>query len=323
MKQTIFLIIILISLQAVNAQDEMISAFATSPIIINPAATGTFGNSNLRINAGLNWNSYRRWRKAHVVCLTVDKSLLKQKLGVGVEITNEFGTDPMKSRNAMLSVAYNTGLFSNTYKLSAGIQGGVMQNSIDWDALLFDDALFPGFNGNDTMNPTFVTPKDHVLYPDFNMGLMMFRNPETSTLNPWLGISVSHLFRPDYSFLSGMQAHLPRKLTIYSGVDIPLSEHFGLTPALLYTYQDKLNDINLGCKAKYQTGNFSLSLGSMFKKEAYDKSSYHELSILAGAGYAGFEFRIEFLVLREQQLKSMKYRRGIMGLSWRLPEKKH
>jgi len=315
MKQTIILSILLIAIQTLSAQDQQISAFVSSPITINPAATGTFGNSNLRVNAGYDWNSYRGFFAEHVVRISADKSLLKGKLGVGVDVANEFGNDPVHSAGAMLSVAYNTGLFDNTYRLSTGMQGGLMQNSLDWDKLIFTEPLF--WNGD-----SIGFPKDHVMYPDFNLGVMMFRNPGVSTLNPWLGISVNHLFRPDDSFYTEMSTPLPRKFSVYAGADIPLSEHVELTPLALYTYQHEMNDINLGCKAKYKAGSFSFSLGSIFKKPIFDNNSSYDLSILAGVGYAGFEFRIESLLLETQQLRHVNHNMGFMGLCWNLPKGK-
>jgi len=90
MKNIILLMVFCFTVQSLIAQDRPNSAFSSSPLTLNPATTGTFGNSNLRVHSDFNWNSYGySWYKTHknIMSISVDKTLLKGKLGVGGNVS--------------------------------------------------------------------------------------------------------------------------------------------------------------------------------------------------------------------------------------------
>jgi len=315
MKKLFFIPLLYFVIQSLSAQDHINSVFSSSPLILNPATTGTFGNSNLRVYTGYDWESNTGFFHEKTLNFSADKKLLKGKLGVGACLSYEFGDDIIKSKDAMLSAAYNTRFLKDNCKISVGIQGGLMEKSIDWDRILFNDPLSPGYGGNSS--DSLGSPKDYVLYPDFNMGVLAFRNSGNSKIMPWIGFLVSHLFRPNVSFLS-LSSPLPRKLTIHAGIDFPVNTHFVLTPLLFYTKQDEFKTLDIGGTAKYRIGSFSLSLGGINKTLQTDFSKFNQFSLLAEAGYAGFEIRMELFVLQDASYNRVGYKKGMIGLNWNL-----
>lgn len=309
MKKLFFLSLLYFVYISLSAQDQLISVFSSSQLNINPATTGTFGNSNLRVFTGYDWNTHSRLFDEKTLNLSVDKTLMKGKLGVGGTLSYEFGDDMIQSKGAMLSTAYNMGFLNDNFTFSVGIQGGLMQNYIDWDNLFFADS------------DSIVYPKERVLYSDFNLGVLVFRNSDKGKIMPWFGFSVSHLFEPDISFFS-VASPLPRKLTLHAGVDIPVNKKIILTPLLLYTYQDYMKVMDLGCIAKYQEGRFSASLGGIYKNVVDDLFKNQQISLLAGLAYAGFEIRMEWMMFDVNDLIQVDYSRGMIGLSWNLQKGK-
>jgi len=313
MKTLLFLALFCIAFQSLIAQDHSISVFSSSPITINPAATGTFGNNNLRLHSDFNWNTYSFFSpKVHknFLSISIDKTLLKGKLGIGGDVSYEFGNDIVKSKGALLSAAYNQGLWNDHVKLSIGMQAGLMQNSIDLDQLI-------SMEPND---PVIARIQDHVLYPDFNLGMLAFRNTDNKIM-PWIGLSVSHLFRPDVSYFSEFSTPLSRKLTLQAGTNIPVHTHIVLKPLLLYTKQDIIKTIDLGGIAKYYSGKFSVSVGSIYNMFWYGNSEQHHQSILAEVGYGGFELRLE-VVARGKADGQQHNSNGTVGVSWNLEGRK-
>jgi type IX secretion system PorP/SprF family membrane protein len=320
LKKFVSLSLLYFILQSIAAQDHPISVFSSSPLTLNPGTTGTFGNSNLRVYAGYDWNSFKSFFHKHSMSISADKALMKGKVGVGGNIAYEFGDDITRSNCAMLSAAYNKLILNDNYKISAGLQAGLVQNSIDWDRLYYTDPLSASSGGIvfDSIGPV----KDKILYPDYNLGIIVFRNKDNNTFMPWIGFSISHLFKPNTSFLS-LSSPLPRKFTIHTGADITVHEHFLLTPLGLYTIQDYYKTLDLGGTAKYKNGIFSASLGGLYKNSRFDLSISQQLSLLAEIGYAGFELRLEVLVINDKDYKQLEYSRGMIGLCWNLQDRKN
>jgi len=317
MKISIFFSLFFFALQSLIAQDYSNSVFSSSPLALNPATTGTFGNSNMRVHTAFNWNKYWGFLHKNIMSISVDKTLLKGKLGVGGDVSYEFGNDFVKSKGAMLSAAYNQGFFNNNVKLSVGMQAGLMQNSYDWDQLVFEQILDPR-SGTIYPGDENLQIKDHVLYPDLNLGMLVFRNTDNSNIMPWIGLTVSHLFRPDVSFLPVSSTPLARKLTIHAGADIPLDAQIVLMPLLLFTQQEQFKTLDLGGSARYRLGSFSVSAGGLYKIYWYGNSEQHQKSLLAELGYAGFELRMELVVLKDRVDRQSQYSSGTVGLSWNL-----
>jgi type IX secretion system PorP/SprF family membrane protein len=320
MKKLFLLSLLYFVLHSLNAQDQLISVFSSSTLNINPATTGTFGNSNLRVFSGFDWNTYSGLFSEKTINLSADKTIMKGKVGVGGNLSYEFGDDIIKSKGALLSTAYNRGFLKDNYTFSVGIQGGIMQKSIDWDRLYFSDQLSPYSGG--VIYDTLGSAKEQILYSDFNLGALVFRNSDKSKILPWIGFSVSHLFQPNVSFLS-LSSPLARKLTIHAGVDIPVNENIIVTPLLLYSNQDYFKVLDLGCTTKYQKGSFSASLGGIYKNILYDIFINQQISLLGELGFAGFEIRMEMMVIELNDLKRLDYSRGMIGLSWNLQKGKN
>jgi type IX secretion system PorP/SprF family membrane protein len=318
MKKTILLSMLCLAFQAVFSQDNTFSLHTTPGLMINPANTGCSGDQRLSLYSGMNYLGYKNLPDEHNIHFAAEKTILKGKLGIGGFITHDFGKDMvLRGNSAMISTAFNQLLFHEKYKLSTGLQAGIVHNSCDWDQLFYNDAGL-GIYPEDTMGE----PKNNIFYPDVNVGALLQRDVAGSILNPWLSVSLSHIFKPDHSFLSD-GSRLPMKLLVHTGIDLTINENIKLSPMFCYFVQADFKNIQSGIIAKYEEDQFRFSIGTIYQDDKYDLYDNRQISVLGSIGYAGLEFRMELMVTTLNNIRITGYSRGFAELSWTLPERKH
>ncbi|NVO18450.1 MAG: PorP/SprF family type IX secretion system membrane protein [Bacteroidetes bacterium] len=315
MKRYFCLLILVFSIQFLFAQDHIISGFASSPLSFNPATTGTFGNQNLRVYTGYGWDHFPVLFDDNSINLSVDKSLLKEHLGIGVNLLHGFGNDFENTDYAMLSAAYHSGFLDNQFTYSFGLQGGLLKHSVDWDQMIYRDPISPIYDS------VYIYPTDHIMVGDFNLGTLIFRNGDMIKIRPWIGFSVSHIFEPNLSLLN-LSYPLPRKLIIHAGSHIRLNRFFVFTPRVMYSRQKDYRTLDLEGTMKYQSGKFLVSLGNSYEHSKHDFFDINQVRLLASIGYAGLECRMEFLLLEFNQLVDINQSTGFIGLCWNLHKSK-
>jgi type IX secretion system PorP/SprF family membrane protein len=319
MKNLLLPFFLILSCTSLFAQDNIFSIFSSSPLVLNPAATGTFGNKNLRLYCGSDNVEFKHVYKENFVNLAADKVLLKGKLGLGANVSNEFGNDLVSSRSAMLSLAWHQNIIKNKYTVSAGLQGGMVKSMLNLDGLYFESPLNPRYGIDSSLISGDM--KDHVLYPDFNLGILAFRSMENSRFRPWIGFTIYHLFRPDVSFYGSGQP-MPRSFLLHAGADISVTGPFVFSPVALYHSLEEFKFYELGGTVKYRPASYSIGLGGIFMHTVNDPFTTREVSMLALASYSGLEFRMEMFLFYIDTPGDLKYSRSMFGISWNLPEGK-
>jgi len=124
-----------------HAQGIHFSQFNASALLLNPALTGQM-EGKYRFTA-----QYRnQWKNITVPFITMASSfdinlseILDEKLGAGIMMLNDqSGDGKLNFFEVQLSVAYHKPLDINEqHHLSMGLQGGWVQNKIDYAALTF------------------------------------------------------------------------------------------------------------------------------------------------------------------------------------------
>src|SRR5574344_2598925 len=143
-------------------QDIHYSQFSTAPLYLNPAHTGAFdGLFRVAFNQKTQWLAVTKPFVSFSGSFDapVYKSNGKRQLiGMGVILNSDNAGDSRYSTlQACLTISYTKALDrKNKNKLSLGFYGGLMQRSLEYDKLTFDEQYQLGvFNPTNPITETF------------------------------------------------------------------------------------------------------------------------------------------------------------------------
>lgn len=242
---------------ALKSQDAHFSQFYFSPLSMNPSLTGAFyGKARLLVNYRNQWNSIST-APYQTFAFSYDMGMKKKRgktgfLGAGVSFLSDKAGDSELSLNQInLSLAYHV-LISADNSISAGIQGGFAQRSINFNKLQWDNQ----YNG-DCFDPNLPSYEYGYLtnqsYADFAAGIQWtYTKAEMyATANNHFiinaGAAVFHVNRPDFSFYSSFKDNLPIKVVIHGTSQIGIkSTRYSIVPTFEYMQQGPLKNIIAG-----------------------------------------------------------------------------
>ncbi len=209
-----------------QAQDPSFSQFYANRAYLNPALTGIQEGSSIALASRMQWVSIDKGFR------TYDFALEQRIPFLGVGLGFQF------TRDEELFAGFNTQrlgfLFSYTiggrhHNLHFGLRPGLVQQSIDWDKLVFSGQLDPIYG---LISGQLLTPAtDKVSYGDLDFGMawrwdMGSRNQERGLLVgmafhhlPWL---LSRSAEGNSSFLNGEAPPAPR-ITLHAAMRLPAS----------------------------------------------------------------------------------------------------
>lgn len=234
MKRTILSILVfVIAIVGANAQDVHFSQFNNAPLIINPALTGAF-NAEHRIiaNYRTQWGTIAKPYTTYA--LSYDAGILKSSnagfLGIGLQLfADKAGDLRMGVMQANLSIAYHLKAGANHF-ITAGIQGGYSQRSINESAMMWDSQYDPsvvdGYNSALPSNETM--DFNSFGLADFSAGMLWtFKNNATNMssndqIKGNLGFALFHINQPKKTFYDLMEKKMFMKYAIHTNI------HFGI-----------------------------------------------------------------------------------------------
>lgn len=233
------------------AQDAHFTQYFASPLTLNPALTGlTQCDLRLAANYRSQWASVST--NPYITgTISYDMAALKGKLGNGDAVG--FGVLGMFDRSGLggyqnitvgLSVAYHKALgYEKQHTLSLGVQGALVQKSIDFTKLKFGDQFNPGTGVAEYTTSENIGNAD-LNYPDFNAGLM-YSGRITEHATAYVGFSYYHLTQPVETFLNGNN-QINARYTGYLGGSFDLNEKVVLYASGLYQSQASAQEIMAG-----------------------------------------------------------------------------
>jgi len=247
----------LVFISSVKAQDAHFTQYFATPLTLNPALTGLV-QCDLRVAANYRsqWGSVSS-NPYTTASISFDMATLKGKLnngdalGVGVlAMYDKSGIGALTNINIGLSVAYHKALGTEKrHNISLGIQGMLVQKSIDFNKLKFEDQYNPGsglpeYNTGENISNTDLT------YPDFNAGLM-YSGRVSDHATAYAGFSYYHLTQPVETFLkkdsdSTTDHKIHSRQTAYLGGSFDLNENVVLYASGLYQAQAKASEVIFG-----------------------------------------------------------------------------
>ncbi|WP_316828360.1 PorP/SprF family type IX secretion system membrane protein [Pedobacter miscanthi] len=241
----LFWVLPLISL----AQDHIYSQFYNAPIYLNPALTGQF-EGDLRFNA-LYRNQWTGLASDYsYMTASGDLNLKRLNSGIGIIFNRSSeGTAYLVKNNIAVSYSYIIG--GDDFALSFGLQGGITNQKLNWDKLVFGDQIdistgyIPG-SISGAERPSI----DSRYYFDANAGANLVVGKFM------LGLATHHLNRPDES-LSGFQAKLPMRISANLSYKLTLvpdeydRDGNYLIPSIVAYRQGNVSSYSAGMQYKY------------------------------------------------------------------------
>lgn len=249
-----------------NSQDRHFTQFYANPLTLNPALTGNmFGK--YRMSAG-----YRnQWQTAidhpfKSITAAFDMNFhlglqRRDKVGVGVMFfSDKAGVTDFVTNQISISSAFHKSLDLNESRfLSGGIQIGLVQKSINYENISFNDQ-FDGDSGY-----TFPTgeelPVNNFGYFDLSTGIFFTILP-TDRTSFHIGLSGHHVNLPDVSFDDEIIDRINPSIAFHIGGQLPMGQRLDFLPRALVYLQGPSLETNIG-------GNFKLLINQFAGNSIY------------------------------------------------------
>jgi len=219
-------------------QDVVYSQFYANPLYLNPSLAGSTISKRLSANYRNQWPSLNNAFTSYSV--SYDQYIDGISGGIGVLASRNSDVGGLLTTNtAHLMYAFRLQA-SNKTNINMGLAAGLYQRRIDWESLDFADTDY---------DPQADYKYNSRLVPDFSFGAVLGHKDVF-----YVGTALHHLSQPVISFSDLDLDKLHLKYTIHTGGNIFLSNAYyldeppkvTLSPALVYIYQNKFQQINLG-----------------------------------------------------------------------------
>lgn len=227
-----------------KAQDPEFTQFYANPLYLNPALAGNRICPRVNISYRAQWPGI--YGTYSTIGASVDRLAYKVKGGVGLMIMNDrAGQGTLNTTGIGLIYAPHVTISPRTW-ISAAIQVGYWQKTLNWSKLNFGDQIDPRLGNIYTTSE--VAGDQSVGNFDLAAGLVF--NSE----HFYAGAAIHHILEPNESFMGGTSI-LPRKYTLHAGGIIPLSkgryeDESYISPNVLYQKQGDFQQLNLGMYVK-------------------------------------------------------------------------
>ncbi len=241
-------------------QDIHFSQFYNTPTLLNPALTGLF-RYDYRVTT-----IYRsQWKQINSPFSTMAVSgdmnftinpLTGDKLGVGIFVFNDqLGSNTIQNNTAIASVSYHKILDKQKRnRLSVGVQGGYVQKSLDYSKLYFNNQI-EEYQVNTALLSGEETGVVRTSYVNVNVGVAWMYKLNAKT-DIHTGVSAFNVIAPKESVIpAALNFNDKNNLTLrplwYGGLEYQWTEKISLHPELLYMYQSKAMNLNIGASVGY------------------------------------------------------------------------
>ena len=246
-------------------QSTHFSQFYSTPMLINPAATGlTYGPYRIASNYRNQWNDAGSPYKTFTI--SGDAHVLKDKLaegnvlGAGLVFTNDKTLEgAVQSNSLAFSTAYHIGL-DEVQSVGLGFQGSYNERRIDFSRLHFENQYNGG--GFDPSLPVGEALGDgKKYYFDLNAGAMYSFMDETRSF--MAGAAVYNILKKEETFLTE-QFKKPMLYSVVLSGDIDVGVNNSFYFSGNYRQQGKENETTLGMAYGFfldETGYAALKVG--------------------------------------------------------------
>ena len=274
------------------AQDVHFSQVHATPLFNNPAMTGLINGDvrgtalyrNFSADQGVGYRTITGSADAKLVNVSGDDDWLSGGLSFFQDKAGSLG---LTTNSFDISLAYNAGLGGSGHFLSAGIQAGMQQKSIDLSQAQFGDQ-FDGTDFNPAMASSETLMNDQYWSPKIAAGLMYYYLA-SSRKYLFVGASAFHLNESENSFTGVSMEQEKMKAHIIAGGSLPLSDQLDLVPSFYSAWQDVYSQINVGASLRFvmpggtgASGHSAITLGPYIRLSDIRNNLSAEALIVAG-----------------------------------------
>ncbi len=234
-----------------NGQDLVFSQYQKAPLLLNPAFTGISHYPFISLNHRNQWPEFD---KAYIsYSASYNQYIENLRSGFGIQLLADQQADGLLNTNSIGLYYSYTLQFLNDYRLKMGIAGVFGQTRLDWERLVFSDAIHPVYGPNGSLVSTEIRPLNtNKGYFDIQTGFL-FHN------DTWfIGVGLFHLNNPNvgYTLNSNSIFGLPLRFSAHAGYEFTLRENKKgfdtfLQPLVLVTNQAGFFQINTGIYGQF------------------------------------------------------------------------
>ena len=302
-----------------KAQDIHFTQWMFSPLNLNPGETGRFdGDYRIAGNFRSQWGSIMN-KQYKTLGLSYDRvfSFRGQELSAGLQFANDRSSIGNLTQNKlMFSGGYNKLIKANYF--SVGIQAGLLHKGLDPNKYSYpvqwDNNIGEYTNQSGLGNEENFTNTNEYLF-DFNLGFAWARQL-TEKLFPEIGAAFFHLNTPEESFFNN-----PENLEIRQVYNVRLNYKVNsklvFSPNLLYSYQNKAQDMVLGaiCKMKMNQNKSKIDeiFGGLNYRDGFSRN-YDATNLIIGAKREEWQVGLSYDI-NISNLSSITDYRGAFELS--------
>ncbi len=282
MKYTATIIILLLATIVARAQDLHFSQFYATPLTINPAETGNF-IEDYRVGGNFKnqwpWGQQDKRFSYRTFSLYSDFSLFHNRLpnkdwmGAGLVMLQDFAGDGNLSITKVYgSVAYHKVIGREAkYYLSLGVNGGLVQKRINYDALFFDNQWNDLFFDLDEATGEPGNANWNTLYFDMSAGVNFSMAPRKN-MRFSVGAALMHLTKPQETFYADANNNrLGMRPAVTATGSIRFSKKWHIEPGYFYMFQKRASQHVINLLAGYsvptnsRTSHHTLYFGSSYR----------------------------------------------------------
>lgn len=219
LKRIIYIVLTLVSLSEIKAQDPIFTQYFLMPETLNPAFTGTLGTAYSGVIHRSQWpNENKR--------IDTDYAFIngpigpQREMGLGLTVLNQrevFTNYNYLQINGVYS--YNVNL-NNNWKLRLGLEAGYGNKDFNFSNLLLEDQI----NVNDgtisggSIDPEIMNFNNRISFFDVSSGIVLYND------NAWLGASLKHINKPNIAFTEFANVPLEMFFSVHSGYSLRLED---------------------------------------------------------------------------------------------------
>lgn len=284
------------------SQDVHFSQFMNSSFLYNAGNTGLInGSHRLLLNYRSQWGSIANPYKTY--SFTYDtkvftKATNNAKMGIGLGAYKDVAGDTEFGTTSVLFSASAIVKLDNFHTLSLGLQGGIMQNSINNNMRWGNQYDGTGYNASISSNEAKIIDSQPSS-GDYNAGIVWNYGTSEATItsndlfSAQAGFSMSHLSKQRIK-ITNFEDKIYNKFTLYGKSFIGIeSSPYAVIPGFMYQKQGPSSELILGLYGRSKLKNESRYTG-IFKESAIYLGLFYRVgdAIIPKLGLEIFNFNL-------------------------------
>lgn len=240
----IFIISSVLIISRSYSQDPVFSQFYNAHLLMNAAMAGQTHGPMIQMNYRNQWPAIDQIYSTY--SLSYDQYIDKLKSGLGINLlTDNAGNGTLRNTAITGFYSYKIKIKNETF-IKGGLEFGFSNMSLDWDKLVFGDAINSRFG---TIGTSAEIPGDNLSQNFLTVGAGMV----LSSPYYYVGLSLKNLNTPDISFLTiGANNFVPTRISFHAGTQIIIREGNKntlptlISPNIMFQRQGGFNQLNVG-----------------------------------------------------------------------------